>query len=307
MTEADTNPAPEVSDEAAEERLASLFADESEPEAPDEDTAEGEESATEGEAENQPDDDAEEVEYEGKAYKVPKELKPAILRQADYTKKTQEVAAVRRQFEDKSMFVAAKEQLMNAASEDIAELRATEKELERFKALDWQQLHAADPAQAFALMQRQKQLEDTVADKRGKLGQMAQHAQKIVSEHRDKQWEIAAKAAYERLGKISKDDDDLLTREVYSAAADASEAKSRFADPQTLVWAFKAAKWDALQKAKPELNKKASEARPMKSASRSAPDAQRDSRAMQARQSLKKTGDTHAAEAYLESLFSRKK
>lgn len=39
------------------------------------------------------------VEYEGKTYKLPPELKDAVLRQSDYTKKTQEVAEQRRAIE----------------------------------------------------------------------------------------------------------------------------------------------------------------------------------------------------------------
>lgn len=41
------------------------------------------------------DDDSVEVEYEGKTHRVPKELKDAVLRQSDYTKKTTELAQER--------------------------------------------------------------------------------------------------------------------------------------------------------------------------------------------------------------------
>ena len=44
----------------------------------------------------QPDDYDEEIDINGKRYKVPKE---AALRQADYTRKTQEIAEQRRQYE----------------------------------------------------------------------------------------------------------------------------------------------------------------------------------------------------------------
>ena len=44
---------------------------------------------------SEPADDSEEVEYEGSLYRVPKELKEAVIRHADYTRKTQEVAQLR--------------------------------------------------------------------------------------------------------------------------------------------------------------------------------------------------------------------
>ena len=44
-------------------------------------------------------EEAEEVDFEGKKYLVAKELKDALLRQSDYTRKTQEVAETRKQIE----------------------------------------------------------------------------------------------------------------------------------------------------------------------------------------------------------------
>ena len=43
-----------------------------------------------------PPDDGEEIEHEGRKYLVPAALKPLLLMQADYTRKTQEVAEQRR-------------------------------------------------------------------------------------------------------------------------------------------------------------------------------------------------------------------
>jgi hypothetical protein len=43
-----------------------------------------------------PAEDGEEIEHEGRKYLVPKALKPLLLMQADYTRKTQEVAEQRR-------------------------------------------------------------------------------------------------------------------------------------------------------------------------------------------------------------------
>lgn len=52
----------------------------------------GEEPDDQAEAEAE---DAEDIEYEGQTFRVPKVLKDAFLRNADYTQKTQEVAARR--------------------------------------------------------------------------------------------------------------------------------------------------------------------------------------------------------------------
>jgi hypothetical protein len=44
----------------------------------------------------EPEEETEEVEHEGKKYALPKSLKPALLMQADYTRKTQELAEQRK-------------------------------------------------------------------------------------------------------------------------------------------------------------------------------------------------------------------
>ena len=49
------------------------------------------------EEETEPEDDTDEVEFEGKKYRVSKDIKDALLRQADYTRKTQELAEHRNQ------------------------------------------------------------------------------------------------------------------------------------------------------------------------------------------------------------------
>jgi hypothetical protein len=57
-----------------------------------------------------------EVEYEGKKYSLPPELKDALLRQSDYTRKTTEVAEQRREVES---LKAQVEQLSTASHEQI--------------------------------------------------------------------------------------------------------------------------------------------------------------------------------------------
>lgn len=74
-----------------------------------------EEVATDDKSEQKAEPDAdpslEEVEHEGKTYKLPPEIKGALLRQQDYTQKTQAVAEEKRQVD------AAKQQTQAVASE----------------------------------------------------------------------------------------------------------------------------------------------------------------------------------------------
>lgn len=300
----------EVSDADVENRLAALLNDDDAPEqeaeqaTPESDEEADEQEATE-DSEASSEDDSEEVEFEGKQYKIPKELKPALLRTDDYTRKTQEVAAQRKAIEDKAQFLQAREQVMAAAAQDMADLRAAEVELEKFRNADWVAIANADPGQAFALSQRQKVLEQTVSDKRARLNAVAQQATQMQQQHAQKQWQMAVEGAKAAMGKVTAEDDAAalkLVRDLGFSEAD----MIKLADSRILQAVFDAARWRALQASKPGVNKKAESAKPMKAVSRSAPQAQREGKAAIARQTLKKTGNSDAAEAYFENLFRKR-
>ncbi len=306
----DTTPNQEVSDVAAEDRLASLFAEEeSATEAPEEDTAEEvEDSAEEGEeteSEAAPEEEAEEVEFEGKSYKIPKELKPALLRQSDYTKKTQELAEHRKLVADQLDFVQTQRKLLADASQDFADLRAAELELAKFSQINWQEIANADPGRAIALSKQHESVSRFVEQKRAKLAEMSKHAEKITKEHQSYQFQQAVELARKAVGKVPPAANQKALQMVQEAFPHGDV--SRIADANVLQWVVEAAQWRLLQESKPAVNKRASEAKAVKPVSRSAPQAQVAGKAALARQTLKKTGDSNAAEAYLESLFARRK
>lgn len=91
------------------------------------------------------DDSTEEVEYEGRRYEVPRPLKGALLRQADYTRKTMELADQRR------ALAASQAELEHAHAMTADEFRAAsrlsevEAELEDLAQLDWSGLDPRHP------------------------------------------------------------------------------------------------------------------------------------------------------------------
>jgi hypothetical protein len=106
---------------------------------------------------------AEEVEYEGKKYKLPKELKDALLRHSDYTRKTQEVSASRKEVE---AMKAQVQQIARATEEEITargRLAQMHETLQQYEAVDWARLEQDDPLGAqshfrqYQLMKEQAQ------------------------------------------------------------------------------------------------------------------------------------------------------
>ena len=105
--------------------------------------------------------DDEEIDYEGERYKVPKKLKDAFLRQADYTVKTQTIAEERRAFEAAQQAFVQRQQFQSQHIERIAEVKAIDHRLEQFSKLDWNALTDADPVQAMKLDREMRALQAT--------------------------------------------------------------------------------------------------------------------------------------------------
>ena len=121
------------------------------------------EIARAAEAEEQADDGGEgggegepgtfEVELDGMVHTLPMALKGAVLRQADYTRKTQELAEHRRALEGEREALAENHRGMMGEAGDRATLAGLENHLSEFDGLDWDGLAEVDPRRAQVLWQ----------------------------------------------------------------------------------------------------------------------------------------------------------
>ncbi|KKK87738.1 hypothetical protein LCGC14_2750230, partial [marine sediment metagenome] len=109
-----------------------------------------------------PEQDTVEVEVNGLKFRVPAAVgKDGYMKDADYTRKSQENADVARTLEsDREAF---KQQVQNQGQHiaDLGELSHTDKLLEDFRQVDFQQLQQEDPDQAQQLHFRFQKLRDT--------------------------------------------------------------------------------------------------------------------------------------------------
>ena len=110
-------------------------------------------------SESTADPDDEEIEYEGEKFKVPAKLKDAFLRQADYTRKTQEAAEIKRQAETQVEAVKQREAFIQQNVAEVARIHAIDAELMQFQNVNWDQLWDSDPVQAGKLNQRAQMLQ----------------------------------------------------------------------------------------------------------------------------------------------------
>lgn len=141
------------------------------------------------------DDDSEEVEHEGQKYRIPKALKPALLMQADYTRKTQELAEQRRAAEAER---AQARQVSQERLQAMARVVALDERIAAYGQTNWQSFSQNDPVAAQAAFMEFQQVKDARASL---AAQLQQHEQQ---EHFEAQRQ-AAKRAEEGQAVLQRD------------------------------------------------------------------------------------------------------
>lgn len=204
-------------------------------------------------------DDLVEAEYEGKAYKVPKELKDALLRQADYTKKTQEVAETRKHIEEKAQFLEQQEQLLQTNFQKAVELREVQTRLAQYEQIDWQALVDQDPVQATKLNLAYQQLQREAAQKQQEFQQVAQHRQQLSAQQRQQMLAEAQKDLAARIPNFGAETAAKI-KDAGKAYGISDAELEQVIDPRYVHILHDAAQWRALQAQKPKAMQKVAEA-----------------------------------------------
>jgi hypothetical protein len=134
----------------------------------DESNLEDQDNADEGE-----ESDVEEVEYDGNKYKVPKAIAPILAKaeglQADYTRKTMDVAELRKATEAEREQVQQESQINHEIIEHLAQLRSVDSRLSQFQNVNWMQWQAQDANAANAAMAEFMQLQTAQTNLRGEV------------------------------------------------------------------------------------------------------------------------------------------
>jgi len=123
--------APEVDEAAAQ------------PDASTDQTENLDEGAGDGQPSDPVEDDTEEVEHEGQKYKVPKAVKPLLLMQADYTRKTQAIAERDRALAERESVVTQQAEVATALRAEIGKVETLRSQLGAFEGIDWAAARAA--------------------------------------------------------------------------------------------------------------------------------------------------------------------
>ena len=271
-----------------------------------EESADGADSAeSSDEPADTQDDGEEETEYEGKTYKLPKELKDALLRQKDYTQKTQEVAEKRRAADQLAEQVKFQAEFQQAHFQKAVEVQGLESQLQQYAQVDWAELAQSNPAQYLMLDRQQRALQEALNKGKAEI-------QHLAHDHAAKAQELRRQAQARCIEEVRKDIPNFgpeLLKSIDETGRQfgfSGEELAQVADPRVVRVLHAAMQYQKLQGSKTIAEKKVQDARPVQvKASRAAIPNQQTKSLNDARARLKSTGRPADAEALLAARFAK--
>jgi hypothetical protein len=128
----------------------------------------------------------EEIERNGKTATIPAWLKPELMMQADYTRKTQELAEARRAFESECDELRHSTQAELSARGNLANI---EYQIDQLSRVDWNAWHDGNPAAAQKAFTRFQLLKDARAETLGYLSSLRQQRTAMAQQEADQRYE----------------------------------------------------------------------------------------------------------------------
>lgn len=209
------------------------------------------------------DDQTVEVDYEGAKYRVPAAVKDAILRQADYTRKTQEVATQRAAVEQERQAVQRLQQEAQANIGQYAALQQIDAQLANLQRLDWNKLAADDPWQH---LQMRQQWTEMLHARQGVIQQL-EHTRQQNMAAQARALADAMRQGHEVLAKEVPDWGPELQKALLGAAQNVGyrpEEMAMVSDPRAVKLLHKAYLYDQLQQQKTVVEKQVKQVPPKK-------------------------------------------
>ena len=175
------------------------------------------------------DEEFEEIEHAGKKHKIPKDLKPLLMMQQDYTRKTQEVAADRKAVDDYRAQTEAQvrhqAEMVQQYTAEIAQLHTIDQRLADYANVDWKAWRAQNFMEANEGFQEWQLLKE----QRGQLTQSLQQKQFQARQEAEQRSREAQKAEETELSKRYEQTLDVLKAKVPGWNQEIAKKVSTFA------------------------------------------------------------------------------
>lgn len=299
-----------------EDRIMALVEPEPEQETAPQDNAEeaveAEEEATPEETEEQgepeeeaADPDLVEIEVDGASYKVPEALKDKFMLQADYTRKTQEVAEQRKQIEQGWQQLQQHAALQQQNLGEYAQLMALDGQLQQFQSVDWNALYDSDPAEFVRIKEARRDLIDQRTGLANKIGALQQQNMAEQQQHYAKAVDEGQAVLKRDIPNWNTDMAKSLNQYAMDKLGFTAEEVNNIIDPRVVKGIHKAYQFDQLKAGKTVTDKKLANLPKVSKPGSQSQKTVAQSREQDARKILKKTGSIDAAQAVFLARYSK--
>jgi hypothetical protein len=214
----------------------------------------------------------EEVEFEGARYQLPAAIKSALMRQADYTQKTQQVAERERLVALQVQRQQIEGQFQQSVSPEVQTLAELDAAIRQYNQVDWQRLDTESLVKTRHALDMLKEQRGEVEKKiNGKRGEFEQQMQNVQRETLQKANEFLTRSIPKWGPEVQK---DLMSYGQTEGYSDVELGAIR--DPRLIRTLYKANQWDKLQAGKTVAAKRATGVPPVvkPGATKSVPSAQ---------------------------------
>lgn len=231
-------------------------------------------------------------------------LKELAQQGFDYTQKTQALADQRRAVEAREQVLQTQVAIHTQLSDVVAEVKSLDSQIAQYKQVNWSDLAEQDPVQYLKLNQTYRDLKEARDEKAQEYNQQAQHLSQVQAQNREQALQAEAKLLAQKVpefagpkaSEVKAQLASFLTAEGFSPAEVGS-----IMDHRMVSVAWKAAQYDKLKAAKPEINKRVAEAPKLVKGKQ--PVNQQTSASRDLREKLRRTGDSETAAKLIEQML----
>lgn len=197
---------------------------------------------------------------EKKTYRIPKEISDRFIQHADYTRKTQDIAELRRVTSAEREAINLERAFTQHTQPERQQMAILEAQIDQYKNVNWAAIE--DTAQLIRLREQLNQLKDQRATVEGtikaKRGEFDERIKGVTQEA------LSAGLKYVQQHIKGYDQKSEKALQDYALSSGfAREEVARVIDPRIIVMLWKASQWDGLQSSKAGVLNKAQQAAPV--------------------------------------------
>jgi hypothetical protein len=199
------------------------------------------------EPQTEPESDSAEVEWDGAKYTIPSVLKDALMRNEDYTRKTQELAEQRRVLDQNRELMtrgAIESRFMESVADETRQLAVIDAYLTQVKAINWAGMSMDQmmktKIEIDGIKEQRAEIEKSIAGKRGKFQE--EMTQKL-SELKRQSRELAAKS----IPNYSEETEKSIRAYAASEGLTDQEIDNVLLDPRSAKVLWKASQYDKVK------------------------------------------------------------